>query len=183
MADQWKAPNGRSVEEQKVRPANPPVLPAPRNADADPGKGPGLSPQLHTCWALVLGEVDRTGRPFSPGTTGWWETQSVPAGDAPGPVKTRRTRGRMTPRGRKRQGTRSSPGRKPTEDGCQEAAEEVTRRVHSLSGKKDGLVPMFINTHSGLFTHVGVFTLGARADSYYEYLLKQWIQGGKQDTR
>ncbi|XP_016067264.1 PREDICTED: endoplasmic reticulum mannosyl-oligosaccharide 1,2-alpha-mannosidase [Miniopterus natalensis] len=65
----------------------------------------------------------------------------------------------------------------------QEAAEEVTRHVHSLSGKKDGLVPMFINTHSGLFTHLGVFTLGARADSYYEYLLKQWIQGGRQDTQ
>lgn len=65
----------------------------------------------------------------------------------------------------------------------QEAAEEVTRHVHSLSGKKDGLVPMFINTHSGLFTHMGVFTLGARADSYYEYLLKQWIQGGKQETQ
>ncbi|XP_042770154.1 endoplasmic reticulum mannosyl-oligosaccharide 1,2-alpha-mannosidase [Panthera pardus] len=65
----------------------------------------------------------------------------------------------------------------------QEAAEEVTRRVHSLSGKKDGLVPMFINTHSGLFTHMGVFTLGARADSYYEYLLKQWIQGGKKETQ
>ncbi|XP_054440091.1 endoplasmic reticulum mannosyl-oligosaccharide 1,2-alpha-mannosidase [Pteronotus mesoamericanus] len=65
----------------------------------------------------------------------------------------------------------------------QEAAEEVTRHVHSLAGKKDGLVPMFINTHSGLFTHMGVFTLGARADSYYEYLLKQWIQGGKQDSR
>lgn len=65
----------------------------------------------------------------------------------------------------------------------QEAAEEVTRRVHALSGKKDGLVPMFISTHSGLFTHLGVFTLGARADSYYEYLLKQWIQGGKQDTQ
>ncbi|KAF6125620.1 mannosidase alpha class 1B member 1 [Phyllostomus discolor] len=64
----------------------------------------------------------------------------------------------------------------------QEAAEEVTRRVHALSGKKDGLVPMFINTHSGLFTHMGVFTLGARADSYYEYLLKQWIQGGKRDA-
>lgn len=66
---------------------------------------------------------------------------------------------------------------------AQEAAEEVTRRVHALSGKKDGLVPMFISTHSGLFTHLGVFTLGARADSYYEYLLKQWIQGGKQDTQ
>lgn len=59
----------------------------------------------------------------------------------------------------------------------------MTRRVHSLSGKKDGLVPMFINTHSGLFTHLGVFTLGARADSYYEYLLKQWIQGGKKETQ
>ncbi|XP_039081613.1 endoplasmic reticulum mannosyl-oligosaccharide 1,2-alpha-mannosidase-like [Hyaena hyaena] len=65
----------------------------------------------------------------------------------------------------------------------QEAAEEVTRRVHSLPGKKDGLVPMFISTHSGLFTHLGVFTLGARADSYYEYLLKQWIQGGKKETQ
>ncbi|XP_003473009.1 endoplasmic reticulum mannosyl-oligosaccharide 1,2-alpha-mannosidase isoform X1 [Cavia porcellus] len=65
----------------------------------------------------------------------------------------------------------------------QEAVENVTRHIHSLSGKKDGLVPMFINTHSGLFTHLGVFTLGARADSYYEYLLKQWIQGGKTETQ
>ncbi|XP_047624984.1 endoplasmic reticulum mannosyl-oligosaccharide 1,2-alpha-mannosidase isoform X1 [Phacochoerus africanus] len=64
-----------------------------------------------------------------------------------------------------------------------EAVEQVARHVHSLSGKKDGLVPMFINTNSGLFTHLGVFTLGARADSYYEYLLKQWIQGGKTETQ
>uniref|UniRef100_A0A8C9JGT7 alpha-1,2-Mannosidase n=1 Tax=Panthera tigris altaica TaxID=74533 RepID=A0A8C9JGT7_PANTA len=75
-----------------------------------------------------------------------------------------------------------SPALSPCVCVSQEAAEEVTRRVHSLSGKKDGLVPMFINTHSGLFTHMGVFTLGARADSYYEYLLKQWIQGGKKET-
>ncbi|XP_059957809.1 endoplasmic reticulum mannosyl-oligosaccharide 1,2-alpha-mannosidase-like [Mesoplodon densirostris] len=66
---------------------------------------------------------------------------------------------------------------------AQEAVEEVSRRVHSLRGKKDGLVPMFINTGNGLFTHLGVFTLGARADSYYEYLLKQWIQGGKKETQ
>lgn len=65
----------------------------------------------------------------------------------------------------------------------QEAVEKVTMHIHSLSGKKDGLVPMFINTNSGLFTHPGVFTLGARADSYYEYLLKQWIQGGKKETQ
>lgn len=72
---------------------------------------------------------------------------------------------------------------KPLSPVPQEAAEQVTRHVHHLSGKKDGLVPMFINTHSGAFTHLGVFTLGARADSYYEYLLKQWIQGGKQETQ
>ncbi|XP_022046700.2 endoplasmic reticulum mannosyl-oligosaccharide 1,2-alpha-mannosidase isoform X1 [Acanthochromis polyacanthus] len=61
----------------------------------------------------------------------------------------------------------------------QEVVNEVMKMVHTLPGKHDGLVPMFINTHSGQFTHKGVFTLGARADSYYEYLLKQWIQGGK----
>ncbi|XP_030197645.1 endoplasmic reticulum mannosyl-oligosaccharide 1,2-alpha-mannosidase isoform X1 [Gadus morhua] len=61
----------------------------------------------------------------------------------------------------------------------QNAVNEVTRLVHNLAGKKDGLVPMFINTNTGHFSHKGVFTLGARTDSYYEYLLKQWIQGGK----
>ncbi|KAL0965378.1 hypothetical protein UPYG_G00280530 [Umbra pygmaea] len=61
----------------------------------------------------------------------------------------------------------------------QEVVNFVMREVHKLPGKHDGLVPMFINTNSGQFTHKGVFTLGARADSYYEYLLKQWIQGGK----
>ncbi|XP_029940565.1 endoplasmic reticulum mannosyl-oligosaccharide 1,2-alpha-mannosidase [Salarias fasciatus] len=61
----------------------------------------------------------------------------------------------------------------------QEVVNEVAKQVHNLPGKHDGLVPMFINTNSGQFTHKGVFTLGARADSYYEYLLKQWIQGGK----
>ncbi|KAL0979591.1 hypothetical protein UPYG_G00187000 [Umbra pygmaea] len=64
----------------------------------------------------------------------------------------------------------------------QAAVDEVMQKVHKLEGKQDGLVPMFINTNSGQFTHLGVFTLGARADSYYEYLLKQWIQGGKKET-
>ncbi|XP_017288176.1 mannosidase, alpha, class 1B, member 1b [Kryptolebias marmoratus] len=65
----------------------------------------------------------------------------------------------------------------------QAAVAEVMKQVHSLDGKLDGLVPMFINTNSGQFTHQGVYTLGARADSYYEYLLKQWIQGGKQENQ
>ncbi|TRY57658.1 hypothetical protein DNTS_025898 [Danionella cerebrum] len=62
------------------------------------------------------------------------------------------------------------------------AVEEVTRQVHVLEGKRDGLVPMFINTNTGKFTRRGAITLGARADSYYEYLLKQWLQGGKKET-
>ncbi|XP_064420479.1 mannosidase, alpha, class 1B, member 1b [Latimeria chalumnae] len=64
----------------------------------------------------------------------------------------------------------------------QKVVDEVTKHVHTLQGKHEGLVPMFINTNSGHFSHLGVFTLGARADSYYEYLLKQWIQGGKKET-
>ncbi|XP_051907062.1 endoplasmic reticulum mannosyl-oligosaccharide 1,2-alpha-mannosidase isoform X2 [Hippocampus zosterae] len=62
-----------------------------------------------------------------------------------------------------------------------EAVDEVMKQVHKLPGKHDGLIPMFINTNSGQFTHRGIYTLGARADSYYEYLLKQWLQGGKSE--
>lgn len=65
----------------------------------------------------------------------------------------------------------------------QAAVTEVMERVHKLDGKQDGLVPMFINTNSGQFTHQSIYTLGARSDSYYEYLLKQWIQGGKKEDQ
>ncbi|XP_015281993.1 PREDICTED: endoplasmic reticulum mannosyl-oligosaccharide 1,2-alpha-mannosidase [Gekko japonicus] len=68
------------------------------------------------------------------------------------------------------------------EEKFQKAVDGVMQHIHSLPGKNDGLVPMFINTNSGQFTHLGVYTLGARADSYYEYLLKQWIQGGKKEN-
>ncbi|XP_060613211.2 endoplasmic reticulum mannosyl-oligosaccharide 1,2-alpha-mannosidase [Anolis sagrei] len=68
------------------------------------------------------------------------------------------------------------------EEKYQNAVDGVMAHVHTLAGKNDGLVPMFINTNTGQFTHLGVYTLGARADSYYEYLLKQWIQGGKKEN-
>ena len=42
-----------------------------------------------------------------------------------------------------------------------------------------GLVPIFINANSGKFRKHSTITFGARGDSYYEYLLKQWIQTGK----
>ncbi|EDQ92703.1 uncharacterized protein MONBRDRAFT_13888, partial [Monosiga brevicollis MX1] len=44
----------------------------------------------------------------------------------------------------------------------------------------DGLVPIFINANSGRFSGNTV-TLGARGDSYYEYLLKQWLLTNKKE--
>jgi len=54
----------------------------------------------------------------------------------------------------------------------------VSRHVSSLP-KKNGLVPIFINARSGRFRASATVTLGARADSYYEYLLKTWLQTGQ----
>ncbi len=80
----------------------------------------------------------------------------------------------------------------------EDKAEAVSQILHS--GKPyDGLVPIFINANTGYsisMTNLLMFlltvlsltgkyrtqstiTLGARGDSYYEYLLKQWIQTGK----
>ncbi|KAJ8985174.1 hypothetical protein NQ317_012827 [Molorchus minor] len=60
----------------------------------------------------------------------------------------------------------------------EEAAAKVSRLIHNLE-KKDGLVPIFINANTGQFRSYATITLGARGDSYYEYLLKQWLQTGK----
>jgi hypothetical protein len=55
-----------------------------------------------------------------------------------------------------------------------EATDEVMNQVvRALPA--DGLIPQWINPKSGQFKG-DTFTLGARGDSYYEYLLKQWIQ-------
>jgi len=60
----------------------------------------------------------------------------------------------------------------------EEASERVTSHIHSLP-KPDGLVPIFINADTGQFRQQSAITMGARGDSYYEYLIKQWIQTGK----
>jgi hypothetical protein len=52
----------------------------------------------------------------------------------------------------------------------------VSAKVHGLN-KLQGLVPIFISTNHGRLVG-NTITLGARGDSYYEYLLKQWIQIG-----
>uniref|UniRef100_A0A1I8PBE7 alpha-1,2-Mannosidase n=1 Tax=Stomoxys calcitrans TaxID=35570 RepID=A0A1I8PBE7_STOCA len=56
-------------------------------------------------------------------------------------------------------------------------AHRVNEKVHGLE-KNSGLVPIFINANTGTFRNYATISLGARGDSYYEYLLKQWIQTG-----
>ena len=56
----------------------------------------------------------------------------------------------------------------------------VSNHVHNLP-KKSGLVPIFINANSGQFRSSATITLGARGDSYYEYLLKVWLLTGKKN--
>ncbi len=58
------------------------------------------------------------------------------------------------------------------------AVARVSEKVHELP-KTDGLVPIFINANTGNFRMFSTISLGARGDSYYEYLLKQWLQTGK----
>ncbi|CAG7826938.1 unnamed protein product [Allacma fusca] len=60
----------------------------------------------------------------------------------------------------------------------EQSAMNVSTHVHTLR-KVHGLVPININPTTGNFRSTSVITLGARGDSYYEYLLKQWIQTGK----
>ena len=48
--------------------------------------------------------------------------------------------------------------------------------------KKDHLVPLFINADTGKL-RPGTLTLGARADTYYEYLFKQWVQSGRTEPK
>ncbi|KAI8003229.1 Mannosyl-oligosaccharide 1,2-alpha-mannosidase MNS2, partial [Camellia lanceoleosa] len=42
----------------------------------------------------------------------------------------------------------------------------------------DGLLPIYINPHKGTQSY-STITFGAMGDSFYEYLLKVWIQGNK----
>lgn len=62
----------------------------------------------------------------------------------------------------------------------QEAVDRVMNHLHNLP-KRAGLVPIFVNADTGSFRPGSTITLGARGDSYYEYLLKQWLQSGKSE--
>uniref|UniRef100_A0A1A9W529 alpha-1,2-Mannosidase n=1 Tax=Glossina brevipalpis TaxID=37001 RepID=A0A1A9W529_9MUSC len=59
--------------------------------------------------------------------------------------------------------------------------ERVNEKVHTQK-KINGLVPILIDVDTGKFKKLATISLGARGDSYYEYLLKQWIQTGQKEN-
>ncbi|KAK0637554.1 Endoplasmic reticulum mannosyl-oligosaccharide 1 [Lasiodiplodia hormozganensis] len=60
-----------------------------------------------------------------------------------------------------------------------ERAEKIMKVVDDLE-PEDGLVPIFINPDRGVFQGHNI-RLGSRGDSYYEYLIKQYLQTSKQE--
>ncbi|KAM0906664.1 hypothetical protein ACQ4PT_016629 [Festuca glaucescens] len=59
-------------------------------------------------------------------------------------------------------------------------AENVIRQLQKIY-PSDGLLPIYINPHSGTSSY-STITFGAMGDSFYEYLLKVWIQGNKTES-
>ncbi|KAJ3693456.1 hypothetical protein LUZ60_008936 [Juncus effusus] len=62
----------------------------------------------------------------------------------------------------------------------QEKAENTIKQFEKIL-PNDGLLPIFINPHSGSASY-STITFGAMGDSFYEYLLKVWIQGNKTES-
>ncbi|CDU25947.1 related to alpha-mannosidase [Sporisorium scitamineum] len=55
---------------------------------------------------------------------------------------------------------------------------QVVRTAAQLLQHYQGLLPIFLNPMNGHFYN-GDVRLGSRGDSYYEYLIKQWLQTGR----
>ncbi|XP_042393400.1 mannosyl-oligosaccharide 1,2-alpha-mannosidase MNS1-like [Zingiber officinale] len=60
----------------------------------------------------------------------------------------------------------------------QQKVEKVIRQLQKTY-PSDGLLPIYINPRSGVAKPYSTITFGAMGDSFYEYLLKAWIQGNK----
>eukprot|EP00636_Phaeomonas_parva_P000251 CAMPEP_0118864030 /NCGR_PEP_ID=MMETSP1163-20130328/8710_1 /TAXON_ID=124430 /ORGANISM="Phaeomonas parva, Strain CCMP2877" /LENGTH=1054 /DNA_ID=CAMNT_0006798099 /DNA_START=229 /DNA_END=3393 /DNA_ORIENTATION=- len=60
-------------------------------------------------------------------------------------------------------------------------AEKANKVFEALEGKdRNGLYGIYVDTRSASVS--GDVTFGALGDSFYEYMLKVWLQGGKQET-
>ncbi|KAJ1599164.1 hypothetical protein NDA14_003239 [Ustilago hordei] len=57
---------------------------------------------------------------------------------------------------------------------------QVVREASARLQHLQGLLPIFLNPINGHFYN-GEIRLGSRGDSYYEYLIKQWLQTGRSE--
>ena len=62
----------------------------------------------------------------------------------------------------------------------QEAVDKALDVFQSHLG--DNIAPQEVSIETGVPKHTQL-TVGSRTDSYYEYLLKQWIQSGKREEK
>jgi|AntAceMinimDraft_1070359.scaffolds.fasta_scaffold06920_3 hypothetical protein len=67
--------------------------------------------------------------------------------------------------------------RRDIAEGARRAFAAVSDAVWQIPN--DGLVPIAVNADDAQFDPASVLTLGARGDSFYEYLLKHWLHSGK----
>ena len=67
--------------------------------------------------------------------------------------------------------------RRDIADGARKAFGAVTKEM--WTPMNDGLVPSAVSSGTAIFDRASHVTLGARGDSYYEYLLKHWLHVGK----
>ena len=58
----------------------------------------------------------------------------------------------------------------------------VDRAMESLQAHVNGLVTAYVSHQTGAL-RTGSYTLGGMCDSYYEYLVKQWVQSGKKEDK
>ncbi|GMT05258.1 hypothetical protein PENTCL1PPCAC_27432 [Pristionchus entomophagus] len=66
------------------------------------------------------------------------------------------------------------------DESFEELSFNVSKHIHEIGcAKHGGLCDMYVNAKTGQFKPGTTITFGARADSYYEYLLKQYLQTGK----
>ncbi|KAJ6846522.1 mannosyl-oligosaccharide 1,2-alpha-mannosidase MNS1-like [Iris pallida] len=63
----------------------------------------------------------------------------------------------------------------------QQKAENVITQLQKTF-PSDGLLPIYIDPETGTVSSHSTITFGAMGDSFYEYLLKAWVQGNKTET-
>ena len=60
--------------------------------------------------------------------------------------------------------------------------EKCDKALDKMLSQSHGVVQQSLNTNSGRYSG-SVYSAGAGTDSYYEYLIKQWIQSGMTENK